>query len=708
MTTLASLFVPSPAIDLSAGKPCHFDLGFSRFQNRANLSTTSLLQTQRVPSRNFSPVSLSSTRSAPATRSNENRSPRRTVPRNVSQDHDVDVVPPQSIAELPAHGMDNLYHNERSPEECHASEPLFTREATGPNLAISTHLGAEDVVRQALTELRGQVRQSDAKPQHKSSAMVDQLISARPQGVGHHVSTHMEEVPSQSLSTEPLIDYGLKTCNTAGAGQDPIEEWTDRRMRLIGSASTDSLTSYHHHRPSTGSSRMIQTMKTASFSNASASLLQRSTRFGRSNGTKTHSSSAFPRPSGESERPPTASTLDEASMRRAFNRSQILQEIVTSEEGYLTDIRALLQLYETLFISTTTMSLRMKASVLRNVTDLLHLHEELIKDLQRVTLVSASKRWGESKAKRKLGRENLAWRSLRVVNSPRSERRHWRSRSSNETGELQPFRFCLHTAEPEEVDDIARTFKAFMPRFLVYEEYCAKYEIIIQELHRSMPRWAAFEIGIEALAKSVVALEVKSLDKRKALTIRDLLVKPIQRICKYPLLFSELLQNTPVIDGPSAHGTVDNVLMQFRDLVADVNFATDNPAARRQIQRRWLLLERLIFNDQVLKIGDFRMLGNIDLCGVLHVAYQTKIRIDGCYALCMLCGPYLVLALPAGASLKFMVVACVHLSDLKVDSACDGRGRHTPLKDQVAKLTSTFNRFAMPLCSVYVEGLFRS
>ena len=205
-----------------------------------------------------------------------------------------------------------------------------------------------------------------------------------------------------------------------------------------------------------------------------------------------------------------------------------------------------------------------------------------------------------------------------------------------------------------------------MPRFLVYEEYCAKYEIIIQELHRSMPRWAAFETGIEALAKLVVALEAKSLDQRKALTIRDLLVKPIQRICKYPLLFSELLKNTPVIDSPSAHGTVESVLMQFRDLVADVNFATDNPAARRQIQRQWLLLERLIFDDQVLKANDFRMLGNIDLCGVLHVAYQGKGRVDGCYALCMLCGPYYVLALPAGASLKFIVVACVHLSDLKV------------------------------------------
>ena len=437
MTTLASLFVSSPSIEPTAGNPYHFDLGFSRLPYRANLSTTSLLRTQHVPSRNFSPISFSSTKSAPAVRSNENRFPQRTLLRNTSQAHDAQIAQPQkSTKDLPVHGMNSPYRNDGSTEEHYRSRHFHPREVTGLKPTFSDELEDDDIVRQALTGLRGQVRQSDIKPQRKTPAMVDQPNTATLRVSGRQVPNHVEEMSSQSVNPEPTVESTFTENTAAGAGRDTEEDWVGRGMRLLNSESTESLTSYHHHRPSTGSSRLIQTVKTASFSNASVSLLQRSSRLGRSKGTHTHSSSAFPRPSAESERPPTASTLDEASKRRAFNRSQILQEIVTSEEGYLADIKALLQLYETLLASTTTMSLRMKSSVLRNISDVLQLHEDLIKELHRVTLMSASKRWSEPDSKPGLGRQHHHWRSLRVINRSRSERRHWRSRSSIDTGEL--------------------------------------------------------------------------------------------------------------------------------------------------------------------------------------------------------------------------------------------------------------------------------
>lgn len=74
----------------------------------------------------------------------------------------------------------------------------------------------------------------------------------------------------------------------------------------------------------------------------------------------------------------------------------------------------------------------------------------------------------------------------------------------------------------------------------------------------------------------------------------------------------------------------------------------------------------------------FRLLGNIQLCGVLHVTWQTKSRIDGCYALCILFENSLMVALPAGATPSFEVVAVLHDYDLTVGSSSDGRGKSSP------------------------------
>ena len=67
-----------------------------------------------------------------------------------------------------------------------------------------------------------------------------------------------------------------------------------------------------------------------------------------------------------------------------------------------------------------------------------------------------------------------------------------------------------------------------MPQFFAYEEYCAKYDIMIQTLsesNRTLPSWQYFESGIEALANSVIAIEDKPDEGKKGLTVGDLLIK---------------------------------------------------------------------------------------------------------------------------------------------------------------------------------------
>ncbi len=68
-----------------------------------------------------------------------------------------------------------------------------------------------------------------------------------------------------------------------------------------------------------------------------------------------------------------------------------------------------------------------------------------------------------------------------------------------------------------------------MNRFFIYEEYGAKYELMIKDVaaaHRTMPGWSLYQKGLEVLASSLGPANSRGGDQlRKALTVGDLLVK---------------------------------------------------------------------------------------------------------------------------------------------------------------------------------------
>ena len=67
-----------------------------------------------------------------------------------------------------------------------------------------------------------------------------------------------------------------------------------------------------------------------------------------------------------------------------------------------------------------------------------------------------------------------------------------------------------------------------MKRFLAYEEYGAKYEMMVQDVastHKSIPTWHAYERGIEALANSLTSVNKDGSPRRKGLTFEDLIIK---------------------------------------------------------------------------------------------------------------------------------------------------------------------------------------
>ena len=71
-----------------------------------------------------------------------------------------------------------------------------------------------------------------------------------------------------------------------------------------------------------------------------------------------------------------------------------------------------------------------------------------------------------------------------------------------------------------------------MNRFFVYEEYGAKYELMIKDVasaYRTIPQWEAYQKGLEALASSLASINSHSDNLKKSMTIGDLLVK----VCYY-------------------------------------------------------------------------------------------------------------------------------------------------------------------------------
>lgn len=67
-----------------------------------------------------------------------------------------------------------------------------------------------------------------------------------------------------------------------------------------------------------------------------------------------------------------------------------------------------------------------------------------------------------------------------------------------------------------------------MNRLFVYEEYGAKYEMMMKDIasaHRTMPQWELYQKGLETLASSLGPTSKHGAKSKKSLTIGDLLVK---------------------------------------------------------------------------------------------------------------------------------------------------------------------------------------
>ncbi|KAF3490608.1 RSP protein [Arthroderma uncinatum] len=198
-----------------------------------------------------------------------------------------------------------------------------------------------------------------------------------------------------------------------------------------------------------------------------------------------------------------------------------------------------------------------------------------------------------------------------------------------------------------------------LPKFKIYEDYGIKYHLVSQEIDdlRKTVNFQIWDHGTEALSRSVAPLECQELSPNQALTINDLLAKPIQRVCKYQLFLSDLLKCTPSSDCPAAREALE-LAHQSKDRMA----------------KTLLLQNKLDFTDFGKERDILRDFGPIKVCGILHVTYETLESITGDYMVCALFSSHLLLAAACIEHRNFTVVAIIGTTRAKIESVDEKPG----------------------------------
>ncbi|EGU89245.1 hypothetical protein FOXB_00198 [Fusarium oxysporum f. sp. conglutinans Fo5176] len=427
-------------------------------------------------------------------------------------------------------------------------------------------------------------------------------------------------------------DTGWENLECSGAYQRSIRRRLSRRLSSSGS-----------------SFGFIEAVQSASISIASASAISRSRRHHRLSHcwSRTERSSraslSAPRFSEDSI-PFEKVSIDVAAIQRSLRRRQIIEELINTEESYIGDIRFLIHTYINLLAALPTLPERLRSSINHNLDQILQLHEEILGELHRVVPDSEY-----SQA------DHLIISSSKL-NNPKTRHRRWSSldMAPGDQGSLQLLEKEPGVlSEPQVAADAAKIFRKRMHRFFMYKEYGAKYEMMIKDATsalENLPEWELHQKGLEAFA--FIMESSPSSDSRKARTIGDLLVKrqPIQRICKYPLLFAELLRCTPVIDCPNSHMEVETTLMRLREATAEINRSTEDNLMKSILEKTWLLQDRIVFPN------------------------RSPAGVDGQYMICLLYKDVLCLASGGKFEPIYKILACIDVHCSAVEDADNGRG----------------------------------
>ncbi|KAL4747195.1 hypothetical protein BDW72DRAFT_209757 [Aspergillus terricola var. indicus] len=383
-----------------------------------------------------------------------------------------------------------------------------------------------------------------------------------------------------------------------------------------------------------GKSSHLGTIKTATISITSQSVA-RSRRTTQS--TTNRSKSDF-RTSIDSLRPTLTACIDEEAQNRAIKRRQVLQEIITTESDYLFDLKALLDLL---------LIIQARPEIYHNVQRIRESHESFLKRTRSLIPTSNIPRM-QLERMMNYGAQKRPDLSIKAF-----QHRSLRAQSLKAYVDR---RLKQLASEANEALVVAREIGYLSKSFIYYKEFCERYDLLVEDiavLRNSVPNWQAYEQGIEALTKSAASMETRSLYDNKSLCLNDILIK----------------------DDPSAHDGIRQVVENVREVLAEINEATASTLSRSIVEKTFLLQDML--DKTVTTVHIYQQLGPMSLCGVLHVTYRASTqprRVKGTFIVCVLFKHHFFLAKMHDECRKLQPLACLYISDVRIDSLSNGKG----------------------------------
>ncbi|KAH6642950.1 hypothetical protein C7974DRAFT_431259 [Boeremia exigua] len=468
----------------------------------------------------------------------------------------------------------------------------------------------------------------------------------------------------------------------------------------------------------TSSMGFVTATKTTSVTVASTSIAPASEQGPHNNGRLgNRSSNTDARRSTDSHRGGIGSVIDESAWLRSLQRRKVVEELMASEESYIADLKVLINDYFMILTALPALPGQTKSSIQQNIAQILHLHEDLLTELQQAVPQADFTKSAQQEAYPITKAKHIRFHSADIIPGRLGEHRTTRRlRHSLEIGRSPDRRPRGLVTDTKTVGNIASIFNRHMKRFFTYEEYGAHWTTMSSDLTamcKGLHGWQEYERGVESLQKVVVSENNRESGSKKALSFPDLLIKPIQRVCKYPLLFDDLCRQTPVCDDPEAHAELEKALFRLQETIREVNKAKDDPKTRRLIEITWQLQDRLVFQEQAMsRAVVFRLLGHVLLCGILHVAYQNPERVKGQYMVCVLYKSCLVLATTSRFYTPYTVVACVSLANGSIEEPDNGRGMQCHTAPHTWKFAFEHNHrlheIILSACSAQEEDVWKT
>lgn len=282
--------------------------------------------------------------------------------------------------------------------------------------------------------------------------------------------------------------------------------------------------------------------------------------------------------SDSSEPPPVPSKTDSRphspesgfQVRSQVKRLHALLELAETESNYVKDLDLLIHVFFKLlptvpYLAENTTRLR---TVIRNGPQLLELHRDLNARLQSI-----------------VQKHHLDDASL--------------SELERATG----------TGSKQAVALFAEAFIEFAPRFQSYCEFCSKHKeaLGLIDAVEHQPEWDAYQ------TRATDAVGSRDAVSRKRLLFRDFFIKPIQRVCLYPILMQMIYRYS----APDEAGKLGEAMACMRRITSDVNAASAERHARLLsdmiVSRMEPSLE--LSSSFLPSLGNCRMTGNL---GVLY------------------------------------------------------------------------------------------